>query len=116
MSKPKYDPYNPITGQEQGVVVRINSENELHEQAQTEDTSPHWYTCTHLMDRCELVKEAEQIAVFHDPHSHVTHISVRDQGWFCCKVFPCKYYEALTPDQEMVIIRGIMSDLRLLRE
>lgn len=81
-----------------------------------EEVSPHWNTCTHRMDDCELVKEAEQVAIFHDDVKHVTHVSIHDENWFSCTVLPCIVYDELTEDEQIRLIDSEMRFLRSLRE
>jgi hypothetical protein len=49
-----------------------------------EEESPHYNTCTHRMDGCIIVKDAEQVAVLWDPLRNIYHYSVRVKDWFGC--------------------------------
>lgn len=76
----------------------------------------HWDTCFHREPEYELVREAEQVAVFLDTQQGLIHVSVRDGMWFSCKALPPEVWVEMPEPSQMAFIQEQLNFLRTLRE
>ena len=77
--------------------------------------SPHYNTCTHPMDQCWLLKDAEGVAVFYAPQRKVLHYSVRIKDWYMCKVISGQHYFNVfekDPQAEMEFIQSLVREAK----
>ena len=72
----------------------------------------HVHTCFHSEPHYQLVREAEQVAVFHNTKSDQYHLSVRLGDWFHCQWFQGPTYRKMSDRDLMVYIQRALEDLK----
>ncbi len=55
------------------------------EHGPADEVRTHWQTCFHSSGGFELIRDAEQVAVFDEVGTHRIHISVCVEGWYSCQ-------------------------------
>lgn len=72
-------------------------------------------SCTHDWDECVVVKSAEQVDVLFSEKRQQYHICVHLDPWHSCRIMAKADYEALTPMEELAILRDKLEHLRTLQ-
>lgn len=72
----------------------------------------HVDTCFHGEEDYQLVKEAEQVAVFHNTRTDQYHLSVRLGNWFHCQWFEGQWFRRFSDKKLMSYVNKAMADLR----